>query len=175
MKDEHYLIPIGCIRATATDCVPLNSLIKQLNNCSNKLNFIILDACRVEKKNSAFKQKALTEMWKGTSEKTTKSSSSTTSELVKTQFALILSCDPGQVSYDGYHSRSNSRFTEVLLKHLAEPNLRHDDMMHRVTKELLETKSKNIQRPWIHSCLHEPFYFNNGWYTIDCLCHNDKS
>jgi uncharacterized caspase-like protein len=173
LKDENYLIPIGRIRSIEDDCISLNSLITKLNNCSNKLNFIIVDACRADKKNGAFEEKALNGMWKNTPGGATKSSSSTTSDSVNTQFALILSCDPGQVSYDGHSARSNSRFTKVLLKHLAEPNLRHDDMMHRVTRELLDQKSKHIQRPWIHSCLQEPFYFNNGSYRFNCRCHND--
>lgn len=175
MKDEHYLIPIGRIRSIADDCISLNSLIKQLNNCSNKLNIIIIDACRADKKNGAFKAKALDGMRKEISEKAATSSLSTTTGSVKPQFLLILSCDPGQLSYDGHNSHSNSRFTEVLLKHLSEPNLRHDDMMHRVTRELLDKKSKNKQRPWVHSCLHEPFYFNDGSYIFSCLCHNDQS
>jgi hypothetical protein len=131
-----------------------------------------LDACRANKKNGTFKEKAFNGMWREISEKATRSSSATT-DSVETQFALILSCDPGQVSYDGHSSNSNSRFTEALLKYLAVPNLRHDDMMHRVTRELLDKKSKRKQRPWIHSCLHEPFYFNDGSYRVNCHCHND--
>ncbi len=172
MKDENYLIPIGHIRSTANNCISVNSLTQQLKNCKNKLNFIILDACRANKKIGTFKDKSLNGMCREISERATRSSSATTDSF-ETQFALILSCDPGQASYDGHSSHRNSSFTKVLLKYLAEPDLTVDEIMHRVKRELLDASSKRKQRPWIHHCLHEPFYFNDGSYTGNCHCHND--
>ncbi|CAF4901693.1 unnamed protein product, partial [Rotaria sp. Silwood1] len=78
----------------------------------------------------------------------------------ESQFALIFSSDPGTVSF-GSEIGGNSFFTSALLNHLEKPNLRLEDVMRKVTKEILKKSSKK-QRPWLHLCLTEPFYFNKG-------------
>jgi uncharacterized caspase-like protein len=140
--------------------ISLNRLLKDLNNSGNDLlNIIILDACRSDKDNHTWKMKTINE-----DECRTPAFGKALTPNVRTptksQFALIFSSDPGTVSFAG-DSTTNSFFTSALLNHLLKPNLRLEDMMAQVTLEILE-KSSRRQRPWLHTCLTEPFYFNKG-------------
>jgi uncharacterized caspase-like protein len=138
----------------------LNELLKDLNNSGNDLlNIIILDACRADKDNPTWKMKTISE-----DECRTpafgKALTANVRTPTKSQFALIFSSDPGTVSFAG-ESATNSFFTSALLNHLSKPNLRLEDMMAQVTQEIL-AKSTMRQRPWLHTCLTEQFYFNKG-------------
>lgn len=132
---------------------------EKLNECKNKVNIIILDACRGDKNNKIFQNKAMNSSIQSVPKG--RSTSTTNSRQVKPNLALIFSCDPGCYSYDGENSESNSTFTGVLLKHLSEKGLTIDALMRRVAFEMLEML-KVQQRSWINSCLPKIFHFNNG-------------
>ncbi|CAF4601788.1 unnamed protein product, partial [Rotaria sp. Silwood2] len=135
-------------------------MLRQLNNCGdNLLNILILDACRADKDNDTWKMKAMDEEEYFTPA-FGKALTSHVRIPVESQFALIFSSDPGTVSFaSGSTTSGNSFFTSALLNHLSQQNLRLEDMMGQVTREILQ-KSRKRQRPWLHSCLIEPFYFN---------------
>ncbi|CAF3563175.1 unnamed protein product [Rotaria sp. Silwood1] len=126
---------------------------------NNLLNIIILDACRFDEENDTWKTKAINKQpyLKAAFGNALTSHVNIPNE---SQFALIFSSDPGTVSYAGQEG-GNSFFTSALLNHLVTPQLEIDDMMKQVRKEMLQT-SLGQQRPWIHSCLIEDFYFNQG-------------
>ncbi|CAF1294730.1 unnamed protein product [Rotaria sp. Silwood1] len=157
---KNYLLPIEPLHDPDFDCINLDTMLKDLNRSGNNLlNIIILDACRADKANDTWKMKATNE-----EPCLTPAFGKALTSLVRmpneSQFALIFSSDPGTVSFAN-EIGGNSFFSSALLKHLATPNLELDGMMKQVRKEILQ-KSSNKQRPWLHSCLTEEFYFNKG-------------
>ncbi|CAF3780472.1 unnamed protein product [Rotaria sp. Silwood1] len=135
-------------------------MLKDLNRSGNNLlNIIILDACRADKANDTWKMKATNEE-PCLTPAFGKALTSHVRMPNESQFALIFSSDPGTVSF-GSEIGENSFFTSALLNHLEKTNLRLEDVMGEVTKEILKKSSKK-QRPWLHLCLTEPFYFNKG-------------
>ncbi|CAF3902656.1 unnamed protein product [Rotaria sp. Silwood1] len=135
-------------------------MLKDLNHSGkNLLNIIILDACRYDEGNDTWKTKVMNEETCLTPA-FGKALTSHVEIPKKSQFALIFSFDPGTVSFSGKPG-GNSFFTSTLLNHLERPNVRLEDIMGEVIKEMLH-KSFNRQRPWINSCLTEPFYFKKG-------------
>jgi uncharacterized caspase-like protein len=155
---KHYLLPLEQVRNPEFDCISLETMLKQLNNSGkNLLNIVILDACRADKGNDTWKMK-------GSNEEACltpafgKGLSTHVRLPVESQFALIYSSDPSTVSFDGRCEGENGVFTSALLNHLATPNLLLEDIMRNVTREILD-KTMSKQRPWLNSCLTEPFYF----------------
>ena len=153
-------MPIEQIRDPKFDCINLDELLKNLNNCAENLTcIIILDACRADKENDVWKAKG--DRQDGSCKPAFgKALNSNVRMPNESEFALIDSSDPGTVSYDGT-SGDNGFFTSALLNNLNGPTWRLDDIMHRVTEEIL-IKSSKKQRPWINSCLTRPFYFKEG-------------
>ncbi|CAF1283596.1 unnamed protein product [Rotaria sp. Silwood1] len=135
-------------------------MLKNLNRSGNNLlNIIILDACRFDEDNDTWRIKASSKL-ANLKPAFGKALTSHVNIPQESQFALIFSSDPGTVSYAGEEG-GNSFFTSALLNHLAAPQLELDGMMKQVRKEMLQN-SLGQQRPWIHSCLTEDFYFNQG-------------
>ncbi|CAF1228268.1 unnamed protein product [Adineta steineri] len=169
-KGKNYLLPIEHIHNPEFDCINLEELLKQLNNCrDNLLNIVILDACRADKENNTWKTKAtIAENDHDPKPAFGKALSGHVRLPKKSQFVLIYSADPGTVSFaDGPHTNGNSYFTHSLLNHISTPNTKIEDMMKEVSREI-KFKSRHRQRPWINLCLHEDFYFQketkfNAW------------
>jgi uncharacterized caspase-like protein len=161
-QGKNYLLPVEPLHDPEFDCINLDTMLKQLNNRGNNLlNIIILDACRADKDNDTWKMKATNEV-ECLTPAFGKALTSHVRIPVESQFALIFSSDPGTVSFAGSSTtEGNSFFTSALLNHLSAQNLRLEDMMGQVTRDILK-KSEKRQRPWLHSCLIEPFYFNIG-------------
>ncbi|CAF3689142.1 unnamed protein product [Rotaria sp. Silwood1] len=131
-----------------------------LNRSGNHLlSIIILDACRFDEDNDTWRIKASSKL-ANLKPAFGKALTSHVNIPQESQFALIFSSDPGTVSYAGEEG-GNSFFTSALLNHLTTPQLELDGMMKQVRKEMLQN-SQGQQRPWIHSCLTEDFYFNQG-------------
>ncbi|CAF1461683.1 unnamed protein product [Adineta steineri] len=163
-KGQTYLIPIEDIHNPALNCICLDKLLNQLNNCGDKLlNIVILDSCRADEKNNTWKSKA-------TSAENEDDLKFAFDEVLSknvrrkndSQFFVIYSADPGTVSYAaGPHTNGNSYFTHSLLNHISTPDMKLEEMMKEVSREIM-LKSNYEQRPWIHSCLHEHFFFKKG-------------
>ncbi|CAM4831558.1 unnamed protein product [Rotaria magnacalcarata] len=138
---KNYLVPIEKVCDPEFDCVCLDTMLKQLNRCGdNILNVIILDACRADKDNNTWKTKGAnaeecSEPAYG------KALTSYVRLPTESQFALIFSSDPGTVSFGS-----------------------KAEIMRNVQNEILEKSSKR-QRPWLNSCLREPFYLNGAGST----------
>ncbi|CAF1208143.1 unnamed protein product [Adineta steineri] len=160
-KGKNYLVPIENIQDPEFDCINLEELLKQLNNCGdNLLNIIILDACRADQENDTWKTKATSAENEHTLKPAFGKALSGHVRLPnQSQFVLIYSADPGTVSFAaGPHTNGNSFFTYSLLNHISTSNIKLEDMLKEVSKEI-KLKSQRRQRPWLHSCLDEDFFF----------------
>lgn len=140
----NYLIPIG---ATITkeeeveyESVDVGFVLAQMKNARNRLNIVILDACR----NNPFAR----------SFRSTQSGLASIDAPSGTLIAYATA--PGSVASDG--QRRNGLYTEELLKQIRVPSLNIEQVFKQVRLAVRDqTQSKQI--PWESSSLIGDFYF----------------
>ena len=147
VEGENYLVPIeaGVYREDEVEdeCVKVSSVLRKMETAHNRLNIIVLDACRDNPFGSGFR--------------------SSTRGLAKMDppvgSIFAFSTAPGSLAADG--TGRNGLYTFVLLKHILTPNLEIGQLFRRVRIEVIST-SEDKQVPWESSCLTGNFYFNPG-------------
>jgi hypothetical protein len=141
---RNYLIPVDADVQKLEDMrdktVELNSLLQGLVKAANPMNVIILDACR----DNPFGNKVLTEQ-KGLSQFDAPPGS-----------LLAYATSPGNTAADG--ERQNGLYTENLLRELAIPAAKIEDVFKRV-RLAVRRGSEGRQIPWESTSLEEDFYF----------------
>jgi len=146
VNGENYIVPIGASIYKKYDiddqCIKLSYILGAMEMAENKMNIIILDACR----NNPFRSY--------------RSSMSGLSKMdAPTGSILIYSTAPGRAAEDG--SGRNSTFTTSFLKYLKVPNISLTSMLMKVRKDVM-IQSGNTQVPWESSSLTSDFYFNTN-------------
>ncbi len=141
----NYLIPTSADPQIKEDieeeCLRLDYIMGALEQSSNSLNILVLDACR----NNPFRSFSRSAE-RGLSMVSTPRGS-----------YIVYATKPGSVASDG--SGDNGLFTSKLLKHIQEPNLKLEEVFKRVVRDVSQ-ESGNMQRPWIASDFDGDFYFN---------------
>lgn len=144
---KNYLVPIGADNMEEETeaewrCVPLERIASKMQDAGNRLNIIILDACR------SFRLPRVTRtIQNGLVEYREKLPES----------LIVYSTSPGHVA-DDRSGTKNGLFTENLLKHLRTPGLEARDMFLKVQKEV-EESSKGRQIPNVEGTPAYKFYF----------------
>ena len=143
VRGQNYLIPIGAEIGRAvefqTDAVPAEWVLSWMEAAGNRLNIVILDACR----NNPFGKN--------------RGGSQGLAQMDAPSGTLIAySAAPGQVAVDG--EGENSPYTAALAGALIEPGLRVEDVFKRV-RVTVENATNNKQTPWESSSLRGDFYF----------------
>jgi len=153
----NYLIPVdsNIQRASDVQFVTLNAdrVLASMSNAGNKINIMILDACRNNPFVTAFRS-----LDRGLS-------------IVQAPVnsLIVYSTSPNEVAADG--DGDNSPFTEALLENIDNPGEDVRVMLARVFQHVQqETGGKQI--PWESSSLTEPFFFvpsieGSGLLVID--------
>ena len=144
---ENYLIPLGARikheEEVPAEAVALSYLMRRMAGAKNKLNIIILDACRDNPYERRFRslRQGLAHVVapKGT--------------------FIAYSTAPGRTARDG--DGPNSPFTEALVKHLAQPDMNLERLMKAVGRDV-DLKTGGEQRPWMASNYYGDFYFRLG-------------
>ena len=144
---ENYLVPIGAgvygEDEVEDECLKVSSVLRKMETARNRLNIIVLDACRDNPFRGSFR--------------------SSTRGLAKMDAPIgsifAFSTAPGSVAADGVGK--NGLYTSVLLKHMLTPNLEIGQLFRRVRIEVIAA-SDDKQVPWESSCLTGNFYFNPG-------------
>ena len=140
---ENYLAPIGVkvMRKyeVELECLKISALLGAMEEARNRLNIIILDACR----NNPFRgfrsvERGLARM------------------NAPTGSLLVYATAPGQAASDG--PGRNGLYTSMLLKHLTTPGLRIEELLKRVRIDVVRA-SGHAQVPWESSSLMGDFYF----------------
>jgi hypothetical protein len=112
-----------------------------MENAKNRVNIIILDACRdnpfIRSSRSGSRGLAAIDAPGGT--------------------IISYSTAPGSIAEDG--AGENSTFTKYLLSNIGLPGLRIEDVFKNVRKKVME-ETKNRQIPWESSSLVGDFYFS---------------
>jgi hypothetical protein len=141
---KNYLIPtkaqIFAEEEVEYEAVDVGFVMSQMEIARNRMNIIILDACR----NNPFARS-----WR---------SAGTGLAFINAPAGTLIaySTAPGSVASDG--TGANGLYTEELLKQMRREGLKIEDVFKSVRSEVLK-RSNNLQTPWESSSLVGDFYF----------------
>ena len=142
---ENYLVPIGAEVYTEAEvedeCLKVSSVLRQMESAGNRLNIIILDACRDNPFGRSFRS----------------SNTGLAKMDAPTGSILAYATAPGSIAADG--TGRNGLYTSMLLKYMMEPNLVIERVFKKVRIDVMKESSKR-QVPWESSSLTGDFYFN---------------
>jgi Caspase domain/Concanavalin A-like lectin/glucanases superfamily len=142
---ENYLVPVNAAVYTEAEvedeCLKVSSVLRQMESAGNRLNIIILDACRDNPFGRSFRS----------------SNMGLAKMDAPTGSILAYATAPGSVAADG--TGGNGLYTSMLLKHIMEPNLTIERVFKRVRIDVVNASGKR-QTPWEVSSLMGDFYFN---------------
>lgn len=144
---ENWLVPVDATlqneREVPRQAFALNQVMERLDVAKPAVNIVILDACR----NDPF-----TRSWKraagGGGLATVQAPSGT---------LVAYSTAPGKTAEDG--DGRNSPYTKALLKSLAQPNLKLEDVFKHAGRGVMQA-TENRQVPWNNSSVTGDFYFS---------------
>jgi len=143
-RGKNFLVPVGARVEGEGDlefeAMDTNMVLAQMDEAANRVNIIVLDACRDNPYTRSFRSsnKGLAQM-----------------DSVKGSF-IAYATAPGSVAADG--SGRNGTYTKHLLSSLRQPDTKIEEVFKRVRLEVArETSNKQI--PWDSSSLLVDFYF----------------
>lgn len=140
---RNYMLPVDAEPATIADVAPqgvdLNALMEGISKAGNPMNIVILDACRDNPFGSleASDQKGLSQMD------------------APQATLLAYATGPGNVASDG--AGANGLYTEHLLREMAVPGARIEDIFKRVRLGVRKD-SNGRQIPWESTSLENDFW-----------------
>mgnify|MGYP002214504873 CR=1 FL=1 len=142
---ENYLLPVDINPSTEMDvrydAVPLGKMLGQMQNAGNRINVVVIDACR----NNPFARSFRT-FNPGLAQVTAP-------EGTFISFATA----PGKIAADG--DGRNGLFTSKLLQHLRTPGLKIEEVFKRTAADVYRASNKQ-QVPWVQYAVIGDFYFN---------------
>ena len=147
VKGNNYLVPVDAdIRSEAQvglGAVNVNDVLGQMEEARNRINIVILDACRdnpfARRFRTAARGLASIDAPKGT--------------------LIAYATAPGSVADDG--SGANGLYTEELLKAMSVPDRKIEDVFKQVRVGVSQ-RSGSKQIPWESTSLSDDFYFAGG-------------
>ncbi len=154
LNGANYFIPVDAQidkeSDVAIESISADDVMVALGNARNRLNIVILDACR----NNPFARSF-------------RSASRGLARLDAPVGSMVaFSTAPGQVAADG--EGGNSPYTSALVDVLAQPGMKIEDVFKRVRERVYET-SGGQQVPWESSSILGDFYFSGGQSSTEPL------
>lgn len=147
---RNFLIPIGAQIEAEGDVVlealDLNSVLEQMGQAQNRLNIVILDACR----NNPF-ARSFRSYSQGLAQVNAPAGT-----------FIAYATAPGQTASDG--KGQNGLYTQELMANMRSPALPIEEVFKRVRVQVRQ-KSNGVQIPWDASSLEGSFYFVPGTAT----------
>ena len=144
VKGNNYLVPVDAQIESETEVkfrsVNLGILLAKMEDANNRMNIVILDACR----NNPFKRS-----WRSAEE-------GLAATISPTGTFIAYATAPGSVASDG--SGVNGLYTQELLKAIRIPNLKIEDVFKKVRSNVRRLSSGQ-QVPWESSSIEGNFYF----------------
>jgi len=144
VKGANYLIPVGADIATeedvTTEALDANTVLARMDSAKNRLNLVILDACRNNPFARSFRSgsRGLAQM-----------------EAPSGTFVAFATA-PGSTASDG--DGRNGLYTQHLLRAMKEPGLKVEEVFKQV-RVGVKRASRDAQVPWDSSSLTGEFYF----------------
>ncbi len=118
------------------ESLPLNKILETMEDAGNRLNIVLLDACR----NDPFSRGGGGGLAKSTARGT----------------YIVYATSPGDVASDG--SGKHGAFTSQILKHIDAPGVPIELMFKKVKTGVINSTNQN-QRPWVSNDITGDFYF----------------
>lgn len=147
LNDRNFMVPVDAKIKTRSDVlqqtVDIGEAIDAFKTAGNRMNIVVLDACRDNPFAQASTQQGLAPM----------------DAPVGTFLAFATA--PGNVAEDGDEKSINGLYTSFLLQEMKRPQARIEDVFKRV-RYLVRQKSEGRQVPWESTSLEEDFYFSDG-------------
>jgi hypothetical protein len=152
VNGRNYLVPLGTeVRSSADvdiETVPADEVLARMEEARNRVNLIILDACRNNPFPSGVRSSA-----RGLSVMNAPAGS-----------LLAYATAPGSVAEDG--SGRNGVYTRELLRNIEVPGLRIEDVFQR-TRLAVRRETSARQVPWESSSLTEVLFLSGRPTTSD--------
>jgi Caspase domain len=140
---RNYMVPVDAKMNNASDVpnqtVELASVIDAFKQAGNRMNIVVLDACRDNPFQGTATAKGLAQL-----------------DAPPGTF-LAFATAPGNVAEDG-DKASNGLYTRYLLQELKKPQAKIEDVFKRVRLNVRQ-QSDGRQIPWESTSLEEDFYF----------------
>jgi len=147
VKGRNYLIPVGADIAqedeVESEAVEVDAVLAKMETARNRLNIVILDACRNNPFGRSFRgrQQGLAQMD------------------APTGTYVAFATAPGRTAADG--SGANGLYTRALLDYLQLPGLKLEEVFKRARAEVLQASGQE-QTPWENSSIVGDFFFVPG-------------
>ena len=147
MDLRNYMVPVDARLKTSADVpaqsVDVGQVIDAFKLAGNRMNIVVLDACRDNPFGGATTGKGLAPL-----------------DAPSGTF-LAYATAPGNVAEDGDVKSGNGLYTQYLLQELKKPMARIEDVFKRV-RFAVRKASSGRQIPWESTSLEEDFQFNDG-------------
>ena len=157
---RNYMVPVDAKMSKASDvpeqAVDLGQVIDAFKAAGNKMNIVVLDACRDNPFAATATGKGLAQL-----------------DAPPGTF-LAYATAPGNVAEDGEaKSDSNGLYTKYLLQELKKPQAKIEDVFKRVRLNVRQ-QSQGRQIPWESTSLEDDFFFNAGLKPTQKLSESEK-
>ena len=144
---RNYMVPVDANLTASTDipvqAVDVNLVIDAFKRAGNRMNILVLDACR----DNPFAD-------------TTSSKGLSPVDAPSGTF-LAYATAPGNVAEDGDPTQGNGLYTRFLLDEIKKPVSKIEDVFKRVRLQVRKA-SQGRQVPWESTSLEDDFYFNHS-------------
>jgi len=152
VNGENYLIPIDANIADETEVdlegVEVNAFLRTMKRAANRINVVVLDACRNNPYASSFRS-----ISRGLARVDAPSGT-----------YIAYATAPGNVAEDG--SSGNSPYTKALAKAMLEPGLTIEQVFKSARRDVLAATSGR-QKPWEESSITGEFFFKPRLASLD--------
>ena len=145
VKGINFLVPVKAEVLSEPEvefeCLDVGFVLAQMEAANNRMNIVILDACRNNPFARSFRSadRGLATM------------------MAPTGTLIAYATAPGSVAADG--EGENGLYTEYILKQITRPGLKIEEVFKNVRAEVVQI-SNNRQVPWEASSLIGDFYFS---------------
>jgi Caspase domain len=156
---RNYMVPVDAKMSKASEVpeqtVELAQVIDAFKAAGNRMNIVVLDACRDNPFVGTATGKGLAQLD------------------APTGTFLAYATAPGNVADDGDSKSTNGLYTQFLLQELKKPTAKIEDVFKRVRLNVRQ-QSQGRQVPWESTSLEEDFFFNAGLKPTAKLGDSDK-
>ncbi len=147
VEGNNYLVPVGANISSKNKVkyksLPINMVIDEMEDSHNRLNIIVLDACR----NDPF-----------SNDRDIGGSGGLAQINNAKGMYIAFATAPGETASDG-KSGKNGLFTKHLIKNIGQKNLTLNDVFKK-TRAAVYAESRDKQLPWTSSSVIGDFYFH---------------
>ena len=144
---HNYMVPVDAKLGSAAEVpaqtVDVQAVVDAFKLAGNRMNIVVLDACRDNPFAATASAKGLAPMD------------------APTGTFLAYATAPGNVAEDGDAKSGNGLYTQFLVQEMQQPSTAIENVFKRVRLQVRK-QSRGRQVPWESTSLEDDFYFNTG-------------